>query len=136
GLVRRAAFAEAPSLHERSPSIRVVNDAKAVSRRTDLYMSLKDRSDALHLVYSEPLLSTNRPSRWSRDLKRLLLLLQGGLCPDCGSLVSWESAQVDHYRPLALGGTSTLINLYLRHGECNRLKSAHAPAWAPSSDVF
>jgi 5-methylcytosine-specific restriction endonuclease McrA len=45
----------------------------------------------------------------------------GGQCVECGSKFD---LQYDHLIPVALGGASTVDNLQLLCGECNRLKGA------------
>jgi 5-methylcytosine-specific restriction endonuclease McrA len=46
-----------------------------------------------------------------------------GRCGQCGD----EGEVIDHYVPLARGGTNALANLWLLCKRCNDLKWAHTP---------
>lgn len=60
---------------------------------------------------------------------RLLARRQGGRCGRCGlPLARGERLEVDHFIPLAKGGTNRLSNLRLTHDTCNRDKAATLPA--------
>jgi hypothetical protein len=56
-----------------------------------------------------------------REVRRLVFERDGGLCMECGSNFD---LQYDHVIPVALGGATTIENLQLLCGQCNREKSA------------
>jgi hypothetical protein len=55
------------------------------------------------------------------DVKRAVFARDGGACQQCGE--SFD-IQYDHVIPLAMGGSSTIENLQLLCGSCNRRKGA------------
>lgn len=56
-----------------------------------------------------------------RELRRVVFERDGGKCAECGSNFD---LQYDHVIPVALGGATTVKNLQLLCGECNRRKGA------------
>jgi hypothetical protein len=56
-----------------------------------------------------------------RDIRRAVFERDGGSCVDCGSNFD---LQYDHVIPVALGGATSLSNLQLLCGDCNRSKGA------------
>lgn len=54
-----------------------------------------------------------------RAIRANLFAAQGGYCALCGDEMEYESAQIDHIIPVALGGTNRFNNLQLAHGPCN-----------------
>lgn len=56
-----------------------------------------------------------------REVRRAVFERDGGQCAECGSKFD---LQYDHVIPVALGGATTVDNLQLLCGECNRLKGA------------
>ena len=56
-----------------------------------------------------------------RDVRRAVFERDGGQCTECGSNFD---LQYDHVIPVALGGATTVDNLQLLCGPCNRLKGA------------
>src|SRR5437588_2153469 len=130
------ALAESPDLHSPKPILRVSNSPSELNNRVELLLALQRSSGAMTLCYTDALLSTNAPKHWPIGLRRLLLALQGGICPDCHEAVSVGDCHVDHIRPRVTGGTSILINLLLRHSSCNIAKGAHETGWSPTPRVF
>lgn len=57
-----------------------------------------------------------------RDLRKAVYERDGGRCNQCGATFD---LQYDHVLPVALGGATTLENLQLLCGTCNRAKSAN-----------
>lgn len=55
------------------------------------------------------------------DVKQLVWKRDGGRCRKCGSA---SELQYDHVIPLSLGGASTVDNLQILCGPCNRAKGA------------
>jgi 5-methylcytosine-specific restriction endonuclease McrA len=55
------------------------------------------------------------------DVKQFVWTRDGGRCCQCGSNVE---LQFDHMIPLAYGGASTVENLQVLCGPCNRRKGA------------
>jgi len=56
-----------------------------------------------------------------REVRRAVFQRDGGQCAECGSKFD---LQYDHVIPVVLGGATTVDNLQLLCGECNRLKGA------------
>jgi hypothetical protein len=56
-----------------------------------------------------------------REIRRAVFERDGGSCVDCGSTFD---LQYDHVIPVALGGATSLGNLQLLCGDCNRTKGA------------
>ncbi|HEX9358764.1 MAG TPA: HNH endonuclease signature motif containing protein [Streptosporangiaceae bacterium] len=56
-----------------------------------------------------------------REVRRAVYERDGGQCAECGSKFD---LQYDHLLPVALGGATTVDNLQLLCGECNRMKGA------------
>lgn len=56
-----------------------------------------------------------------REIRRAVFERDGGQCVACGSNFD---LQYDHVIPVALGGATTVANLQLLCGQCNREKSA------------
>ena len=57
-----------------------------------------------------------------REMRRAVFVRDGGKCAQCGSNFD---LQYDHVLPVALGGaTTTIDNLQLLCGDCNRAKGA------------
>jgi len=56
-----------------------------------------------------------------REVRRAVFERDGGKCAECGSTFD---LQYDHVIPVALGGASTVENLQLLCGDCNRQKGA------------
>lgn len=66
----------------------------------------------------------------SRKKWKLLRRLDGDCCAWCGKDIDFSdetSFQVDHWHPVARGGTSELDNLCLMHRHCNSTKRAKWP---------
>lgn len=56
----------------------------------------------------------------STDLRRAVFERDGGACGECGATFD---IQYDHILPVSLGGATTIENLQLLCGDCNRAKS-------------
>ncbi|NRR21143.1 DUF262 domain-containing protein [Brevibacillus sp. MS2.2] len=57
------------------------------------------------------------------DEKKELIKKQNNICPLCsGYLFSGDEIEVDHIKPLAVGGRDSFLNLQATHKECNRRK--------------
>lgn len=56
-----------------------------------------------------------------REVRRAVFERDGGICAQCGSNFD---LQYDHVIPVALGGATTVENLQLLCGDCNREKGA------------
>ena len=54
-------------------------------------------------------------------MRRAVFERDGGQCTECGSNFD---LQYDHVIPVALGGATTVDNIQLLCGPCNRLKGA------------
>jgi RNA-directed DNA polymerase len=60
------------------------------------------------------------PSRVSKLIKK-----QKGICPHCGLyFTSTDIVEVDHIKPISLGGKDTFDNLQLLHKHCHDIKTA------------
>lgn len=61
----------------------------------------------------------------SESEKRELIKKQGNICPLCGGpLFAGDDVEVDHIKPIAVGGRDAFLNLQLTHRDCNRKKGA------------
>jgi hypothetical protein len=94
-------------------------DVKALvlQRKRRLHQKLQS---ARSLMRAE---ANGRPTRApvTEELRRAVFERDGGGCVECGERFD---LQYDHILPVALGGATTLENLQLLCGECNRRKSA------------
>ncbi|HEV8241495.1 MAG TPA: HNH endonuclease signature motif containing protein, partial [Thermoanaerobaculia bacterium] len=135
GLAFKGPLVDAPELHAQRPRVRVTNSKVETDDRIQFFRSLDERDGSMVLCYTAGLLSTKLP-HWTSHLKRLLWLLQRGICPDCQNTISWDEIHVDHLRTRNNGGTSTIINLMLRHPSCNIHKGAKETGWELSPRVF
>jgi hypothetical protein len=61
-------------------------------------------------------------------LRDEVIARDGLLCRICGGDVAPEAVHVDHIKPVARGGRSTLSNLRVTHAVCNRRKGARLEA--------
>ena len=68
----------------------------------------------------------NAPGRFTRDDILEIYHGQGTLCAWCYEPLG-DDIHVDHYMPLALGGSNWPDNLRLLHGSCNASKGALHP---------
>lgn len=50
-----------------------------------------------------------------------------GLCAICGKPVAYNNFTIDHWKPLAEGGTNELDNLKVAHKACNEMKGSFQP---------
>lgn len=50
-----------------------------------------------------------------------------GICAICGKPVALEDFTIDHWEPLAKGGTNKLDNLKVAHRSCNLIKGSFQP---------
>jgi hypothetical protein len=63
---------------------------------------------------------------WPAWVRQTVLARDRGACADCGAQVSLElqaKGELDHMRPLGLGGTNDVSNLQLLCERCNRTKA-------------
>jgi hypothetical protein len=60
-------------------------------------------------------------SRVPLEIRRAVFERDGGLCVDCGGTFD---LQYDHVIPFSLGGATSIANLQLLCGDCNRSKGA------------
>ncbi len=61
--------------------------------------------------------------------------LQEGRCPLCCEMLGDDDIHVDHWVPLALGGTNSAFNLRLLHARCNMIKGAQHPYYFGHDDI-
>lgn len=136
-------------------SMKKTNDAKAVAAgrvpgqlgtpvRTPIEVQRKKRAGRTMRYYYEDiekgraLGATNARNRRAR-IKQVggthtaadvsyLRALQKDKCAFCLLSLGDQTPDVDHYVPLALGGTNERSNLRILHATCNRMKSAKHPA--------
>lgn len=82
----------------------------------------KQRLDRAHTLLNAESSSRRRREPISRDLRRAVFERDGGRCTQCGEDFD---LQYDHIIPVALGGATTVENLQLLCGACNREKGAN-----------
>lgn len=85
----------------------------------------KQRLDRAHMLLNvdegqAPRVRGNREPI-PREVKRAVFQRDGGKCTQCGTNFD---LQYDHIIPVALGGATTVDNLQLMCGDCNREKAA------------
>lgn len=58
----------------------------------------------------------------------MLARKQNSRCARCGLMIQpGEPTHLDHFVPLAKGGTNAITNLRLTHATCNLAKADHLP---------
>jgi HNH endonuclease len=90
----------------------VAERERRARRRLDRAHAALERERAVALAPREPL---------PRDLKLAVWHRDRGRCRECGS---GFDLQYDHVIPLSLGGATSIHNLQLLCGDCNRAKGA------------
>lgn len=79
------------------------------------------RLDRAHAALDQERASSARREPLARDLRLAVWRRDRGRCRECGS---GFDLQYDHVIPLALGGATSVENLQLLCGDCNRAKGA------------
>ena len=77
--------------------------------------------DRAHMLLSAEQVPANRRQGISREMKLAVWERDGGKCCMCGSAFE---IQYDHIVPVAHGGATTIDNLQILCGDCNRAKGA------------
>lgn len=62
-------------------------------------------------------------SSYSWELKKMVYGRSSGICAICGQPLSINNFNIDHWKPINLGGTNEPDNLRATHISCNRLKN-------------
>jgi HNH endonuclease len=81
----------------------------------------KQRLDRAHTMLNAESSLRRRREPVSREIRRMVFERDGGRCQQCGADFD---LQYDHIIPVALGGATTVDNLQLLCGPCNREKGA------------
>ena len=104
-------------------------ESKLRAIRAEVGYSEFDR--AVKSLMRERLGTDKREKRihWSKSLYQKLFDVQRGLCADCHQLLLIPSNKnhIDHYVPIAQGGTNNPSNLRLLHPGCNCRKNDESP---------
>lgn len=94
----------------------------------DVLALLRDRErkeqrklDRAHMLLKADQAPQQRREPVPREIRRAVFERDGGRCRQCGSNFD---IQYDHVIPVALGGATTVDNLQILCGECNRDKGA------------
>jgi 5-methylcytosine-specific restriction endonuclease McrA len=66
-------------------------------------------------------------SEYREMLINVLRERDGDICGVCGKVIYTGDEEIDHVRPIAVGGTHAAINIRLLHGECNRRRKRKWP---------
>lgn len=87
----------------------------------------RERKNKQRLARAHTLLNVEQSARQpqeviTREVRRAVFERDGGKCVQCGEKFD---LQYDHIIPVALGGASTVENLQLLCGSCNREKGAN-----------
>ncbi|MFT4034489.1 MAG: HNH endonuclease signature motif containing protein [Patulibacter sp.] len=93
--------------------------AALLAERAERQARRLERAHAVRARHHQPAAGTRRGL--SRDLRLAVWERDGGHCTQCGAAFE---LQYDHIIPVALGGATTLDNLQLLCGDCNRRKGA------------
>ncbi|MEI2358583.1 HNH endonuclease, partial [Mesobacillus zeae] len=65
----------------------------------------------------------NRKLILTHEERNKLIKKQENLCPLCnGLLFNGDDIEIDHIKPLSVGGRDTFLNLQATHKDCNRKK--------------
>jgi HNH endonuclease len=65
--------------------------------------------------------------KWNISDLKTMRWRQNGICPICNRLLGDHGLSVDHWVPLAKGGSNGTENMRLTHGSCNFSKGARHP---------
>lgn len=98
--------------------------SRALPRLTDEQKKTRDKAHAAN----RRALKAKSGGKWNTSDIALLLEEQGGKCGLCFSAFGDDGFHVDHFMPLALGGSNDPSNLQLLHPTCNLKKGARHPA--------
>lgn len=77
----------------------------------------------------DPRLKREKTPAWMR---RAVIDRDGLTCGICNGEVAANDVHIDHIRPIAHGGATTLTNLQVTHSKCNLDKGAY---WEGGSDA-
>ncbi len=78
--------------------------------------------DRAHMLLTAEQVTAKGRQHVPTEIKRAVFQRDGGRCQQCGE--SFD-LQFDHIIPMALGGATSIENLQLLCGECNREKGAN-----------
>ena len=125
---------DTPGLHLGDTATRVTKNSVVTADRIDMLRTLGQAPGTIRVAYTQAQFrqkceGQERPKYWNSSFRKLLWILQGGVCPDCPEPIDWKSCCVDHILPWSHGGTSLLPNLALRHVGCNLKKWRHETGW-------
>lgn len=90
-------------------------------------LAIHDAAIAAAAAINRRALERNAPGKRSPADIKVLRDRQAGKCAFCLKALPVRGVNVDHYIPLAKGGTNELSNLRLLHERCNKRKSAKHP---------
>lgn len=65
--------------------------------------------------------------KFNAEQRKIIYEHNHGICAICGRSVAFEEFTIDHWKPLAKGGTNELNNLKVAHRSCNLIKGSFQP---------
>lgn len=65
----------------------------------------------------------SRGGKWKRERLEAVMARDGDTCPFCGHAMPADDMTLEHFVPLATGGSNHLSNLLAAHEDCNKRAS-------------
>lgn len=110
-------------INARSSAYRIDNLVKAAA----YHVEWSANNPEIRRIHAQNRRARSSGGKLSKDLAATLFAKQNGLCYCCKQPLGDKTPHLDHWMPLALGGSNTDDNMRLLHQRCNNQKHAKHP---------